>query len=143
MKVATEGRMNQAAITGMVEAHCRNAARHNGVPDAWKGYMPAELVRSPPRIVCAANLYPTFVVSGEEEQVVVIGPRHFDSVMHRHIAQLRSLGYNVEAGTEVQGFIDQHGQFHTREAAYRIALEQGQIIRDHHITGELFSEHLY
>lgn len=140
MEVVNAGRMNESAVFGIIESRCRTAAWHNGMQGAWRSYMPEELLRSPPRIVCAANLYP---VHTDGSQVVVLGARHFDSVMRRHIAQLQRLGYNIEAGTEVQGFIDQHGTFYTREAAYEIAFNNGQIIRDGHITGELFSEHLY
>jgi hypothetical protein len=45
--------------------------------------------------------------------------------------------------THEQGFIDQHGKFYSREDAWDIAKENGQIFRDCDVDGTLFSENLY
>jgi len=43
-----------------------------------------------------------------------------------------------------QGFVDQHGEFMTREEAHKVAIEAGQIIRRCGGDEErLFSENLY
>lgn len=42
-----------------------------------------------------------------------------------------------------QGFVDQYGKFHTREEAWKIAEEQGQIRQVSGRHGTLFSEDLY
>jgi len=84
------------------------------------------------RIVCSAIVSP--------EGLMVVGPRHFDSTMGKQL-MLFPTGTFL---TGEQGFIDQHGVFLTREEAYTIAKEAGQIIRrcggD---EGTLFSENLY
>lgn len=59
--------------------------------------------------------------------------------MHALLAQMSTDGRDTE-----QGFIDQHGNFYSREEAWKIAQANGQIIRrvggD---EGRLFSENLY
>jgi hypothetical protein len=84
------------------------------------------------RIVCAACL--------GEDGLMVIGPRHWDMVMHE---QNKLIGIN--AHTAEQGFIDQRGVFLNREEAFEVATAAGQIRQK---TGkpdstELFSEDLY
>lgn len=83
------------------------------------------------RVVCAAIRDAT----GQ----VVCGARHFDNGMHRAIGRLMSFTAPWE-----QGFIDQFGMFLTREEAFVVASQAGQIIRrvggD---DGRLFSENLY
>lgn len=87
---------------------------------------------SPPRIVCAA----IHLVGG----LVIPSARHFDMTMRLVIA---SIGAGTPQGSR-QGFIDQHGQFYTREEAWPIALANDQIRRrvggD---EGRLYSENLY
>lgn len=83
------------------------------------------------RVVCAA------LRNGEG--TIVCGPRHFDETMRRQI---------IESGGDwraaEQGFVDQRGEWLTREEALSVAVVAGQIIRrcggDDH---ELFSENLY
>lgn len=83
------------------------------------------------RIVCAANKK---CFTGE----IVLGIRHWDAFMHK----LDTEGDPVE-----QGFIDNRGNFHAREAAWQIALSANQIIRrvggDDKNGGTLYSENLY
>lgn len=86
------------------------------------------------RVVCAANLY--------EDGLMLIGARHWDTQMH---LQADRIGFvRKEHGAEQQGFIDQHGKFMTREEAWVVAWNAGQIIR--RCGGDdrcLYSENLY
>jgi len=98
----------------------------------WEG-------KAEPRIVCAA------CACGD---VVVIGPRHYDSTMREQIALLGDRWKEEkERQRVIQGFIDQFGDFHTREEAWVIAEKNGQIFRrcggDTLNGGNLFSENLY
>lgn len=85
-----------------------------------------------PRIVCAANKF--------ENGPLLIGARHFDQHMQVQMAYMGVKG----SDPHVQGFIDQYGKFYTREEAWKVAVENGQIVRrcggD---EGMLFSENLY
>ena len=84
------------------------------------------------RIVCAAikNDYGS----------IICGPRHWDMTMRK---QLELSGERFPASSE-QGFVDQHGNFLSRQEALKIAKANGQIIRrcGGDDTG-LFSENLY
>lgn len=87
---------------------------------------------SPPRIVCAA----VQLAGG----LIVPSARHLDMTMRLVLA---SLGAETMQGSR-QGFIDQHGQFYSREEAWPIALGNGQIIKRCGGDGErLYSENLY
>lgn len=85
------------------------------------------------RIVCAALYY---AAAGG---ITVIGPRHFDSTMHRQIRLMNLVNTHCE-----EGFIDQHGSFLNRVDARKIAVAADQIIR--RVGGDelkLYSENLY
>lgn len=88
-----------------------------------------------PRIVCAAIC--------SKNGNIVTSARHYDCNMLNIIGLMDNPEEFYHRGESDQGFIDQFGKYYTREEAYVIAKANGQIIRDHHITGELFSEHLY
>lgn len=89
---------------------------------------------SPSRIVCAAVQH--------ANGLIVTSPRHFDLITKLIIVSLKSDRKWHDAR---QGFVDQHGIFFTREAAYEIAEKNNQIIRECGNPGErvLYSEHLY
>lgn len=89
------------------------------------------------RIVCAANKLP--------DGTVLPGVRHWDSVMHRIADKLPDNARNSDiVEREVQGFLDRFGVFHTREEAWKIAFDAGQIIRRcGNDNGKLWSENLY
>lgn len=71
--------------------------------------------------------------------VVVCGPRHFDATMRKMIEQLRLTVTGAE-----QGFVDQLGNFLTREEAWDIAKARGQVRTENGICcGTLYSEDLY
>lgn len=84
------------------------------------------------RVVCAAN---RSQVTGR----IILGVRHWDSFMAQEIKR-------SDAGSDSyeQGFIDQQGEFMTREEAWEVATAAGQIVRrvggD---EGRLYSENLY
>lgn len=101
--------------------------------DDWPG-------KAEPRIVCAANLY-----VGKFGYILIVGPRHNDSTMRRHIAELGLVKSTCD--TVTQGFIDQFGDFWNRQEAWKIAEKNGQIYRrcggDTAEGGTLYSENLY
>lgn len=71
------------------------------------------------RVVCAANRFP--------DGTILIGARHWDPWMHQ---QAKQLGYTEKVqGVTEQGFIDNQRNYLTREEAWIIANEAGQIIR--------------
>lgn len=83
------------------------------------------------RVVCAA-------IRNMREDVIC-GARHFDDTMRQQII-MSAADWSVAE----QGFIDQYGEFLTREEAHKVATDAGQIVRrcggD---EGRLFSENLY
>jgi len=40
LQLAQTGKINQSCIEGLLESQARAAARHNGIPNAWRNYMP-------------------------------------------------------------------------------------------------------
>lgn len=86
------------------------------------------------RIVCSAC---------KIGETIIPSIRHFDKYTHEALDFLPSFN----PGTEVQGFIDNKGNFHTRTEAWKIANAAGQIIRivggNDANGGTLFSENLY
>ena len=101
-------------------------------------------------IVCAA----TKIVSNQGKEILLIGPRHWDRTMHLQYGLIDD-SHNIQYRDyekDEQGFIDQYGLFLTREEAWTIAQENGQIKRrvggdERVVAGEtkyrLFSENLY
>jgi hypothetical protein len=92
------------------------------------------------RIVCAANK----VRLGNGKTIIIAGARHWDNIMHQVVNNIED-----EIVDEIQGFIDQYGNFYNRLEAWIIAETNGQIIRrvggDMTLegNGRLFSENLY
>ncbi len=84
------------------------------------------------RVVCAAC---------RVGNVIAAGARHFDTVMHKQFEAMNMPG--SERGMAEQGFIDQFGLFLTREEAFVLATEKGQIKGEPNVPGVLFSEDLY
>lgn len=83
-------------------------------------------------VVCAANKFP----SG----LILCGARHWDKLMRKQADYA-----GVKGGSEEQGFIDQFGEFLTREEAMAIVKDNGQrfFIARNQSDLELFSEGLY
>ncbi len=85
------------------------------------------------RIVCAAIR--------NKDGHVITGARHYDKVM---VAQIKAVAEEGMWSVAEQGFIDNHGDFHCRVEAWKIAEEKGQIIR--RVGNDkpvLYSENLY
>lgn len=101
----------------------------------------------PERIVCAANQY----TNHNDKIVVIAGVRHACDVMYSSYRGHNSGEDILYKSTEVQGFLTSKHRFVDRKEAWKIALEQRQIVR---LVGsqsidsafedtELFSENLY
>lgn len=89
------------------------------------------------RVVCAAVKFQT-----EHGEMVIASPRHYDRTCVTMLKELRNHMAVVEVD---QGFLDQFGEYMTREEAFIVASTANQIIRtcgsEH--TGRLYSENLY
>lgn len=97
--------------------------------------MSTDTSRPAPRIVCAANR--------NQAGKILLGVRHWDKFMTDHKVWVDAFAPR-NAYKWGQGFIDQFGEFYTREEAWKVAEANGQITRDHDVCpGTLFSEHLY
>jgi hypothetical protein len=85
-----------------------------------------------PTIVCAAS-------RNRDSNRIITGARHFDKVMSMQIQPDDTRSWE-------QGFIDQYGDFHTREEAMKIVKANGQPFnaeRNGNPENQLFSEGLY
>ncbi len=93
-----------------------------------------------PRIVSAANRF----ILEDGIDIIIPSARHWDPLMMRIIMALSD---RLSTECQEQGFIDQYGNFHSREDAWIIAKENNQIIHrvggDTANGGRLFSENLY
>lgn len=88
------------------------------------------------RVVCAA-------IQAEDGEVL-LGIRHYSPDMHRQIRARPDGKKFYSAGNVQQGFVDQWGNFLTREEAWKVAEAQGQILdRVGGDGGVLYSENLY
>ena len=91
------------------------------------------------RVVCAAN-------SDQKYGIIFIGPRHFDDCMTKQMVSRIRAHELTDRETQqcLQGFIDQHGVFMSREEALAVAKAAGQIrYRCGGDETQLFSENLY
>ena len=44
---SANGEINESCISGIIESRCMDAARHNGIPNSWRNYLPYEMRRKP------------------------------------------------------------------------------------------------
>ena len=91
---------------------------------------------SPEVVVCAANRH-------RESGVIILGARHYDGVMRQAMQVCGGFPYWRNCD---QGFINQRGEFLTRERALEIARANGQVkyeCGNGTANTELFSENLY
>ena len=104
-----------------------------------------------PQWIVSAATKMGFQFEDSYETQVFCSPRHWDKTMH-HLIAVVDLNYLEHKVDETQGFVDQWGNFLTREQAWIIAKENGQIkhrcggdefIRNGETIGRLFSENLY
>jgi hypothetical protein len=97
--------------------------------------------KSQQRVVCAAIR----AADGE----LLLGIRHYSADMHRQIDARRDGEKFRHRLDEDQGFVDQHCNWLTREQAYVVARDAGQIVRPEacgqSVDGpdRLYSEGLY
>lgn len=78
-----------------------------------------DVIRGTRRVVCAAIR--------AADGSILLGIRHYSADMHAQIAARRDGEKFKHRHDEDQGFVDQFGVFMSREEAYRVADEQGQI----------------
>lgn len=111
--------------------------------------LPYESDYNPPeRIVCAANLYQHSV---GVEGIFLVGIRHCDDYMYNQEQALSECDVDLRFYKETQGFLTSKYRFVDRVTAWKIALEQRQIVRlvgsqtysSAYEETELFSENLY
>ena len=96
--------------------------------DYWKEN---NLIKPVSRVVCAAN-------RNRESGRIICGARHWDNIMRSQKLESENWG-----GWD-QGFINQFGEFLTRQEAWVVAKEQEQIRYICHEGQEiLYSENLY
>lgn len=95
--------------------------------------------RSPERVVCAAYVM--------KDGFIVSGVRHLSPDMRATMERIYGEGYWEKISRENHhiegGFINQFGEYLTREEAWVIAVERGQIFREVSSPGALYSECLY
>lgn len=91
-------------------------------------------------VVCAAIRHPN--------STIICGARHYDAIMRASI--LNMCEFDTEKARRIgwfgceQGFIDNKGQWLTREQAWEVAERAGQIrYRNVSAAGTLYSENLY
>tara|TARA_B100002049_G_C16070064_1_gene372362 strand:- start:413 stop:907 length:495 start_codon:yes stop_codon:yes gene_type:complete len=108
-------------------------AHRERVLHTYPDWMPEDQ-RPQRRVVCAA--------CRSDKGRLIVGPRHFDPIMKAQIDTMNYAGDDVGLFEE-QGFIDQWGQFLTREDAWIVAKAAHQIIRHVERPGTLYSENLY
>jgi hypothetical protein len=101
-------------------------------------YWEANNIEKPtPVVVCAACKY---------NDLILCSARHWDKVMNIQLRQIRMINEKVKAHHFIEGFINQFGEFLTREDAYIVAENAGQKIDLDGcggMPGTLFSEGLY
>lgn len=75
-----------------------------------------------------------------KEGRVITGARHFDKVMLGQMKATEGVPWWRDCQ---QGFIDQFGDFMSREEAWTVARDRQQILREVSDPGILYSENLY
>lgn len=89
------------------------------------------------RVVCAANRH-------METGVIVCGARHFDDLMRQAIRAMNDGDWDTSWNCAEEGFVDNFGNFLTRNEAMVMARKNGQILYDAGWSKtDLYSENLY
>ena len=76
-----------------------------------------------------------------KDGLIVPGIRHFSSEMREVLRRIYGEKYHLQV--EEQGFVNQLGEFLSRQEAWIIAEQNNQIIRSVSTRGTLYSENLY
>ncbi len=76
-----------------------------------------------------------------QDGLIVPGVRHFSPEMRVVLKRIYGEGYHLKV--KEQGFIDTHGNFLDRKAAWKRAEFTEQIRRNVSSPGKLYSENLY
>ncbi|QGZ15424.1 hypothetical protein HYQ20_gp083 [Acinetobacter phage vB_AbaM_Berthold] len=139
LKQAHEFEINHLAHANLAwQEKCRRL-EHYDVDELPNG----NEVNVPERIVCAANQY----TDHNGNKVVIAGVRHACDVMYSSFVGHNSGETILYRETEVQGFLTNKHRFVDRQEAWKIAVEQQQIVRrvggDKSNGGTLYSENLY
>lgn len=94
----------------------------------------------PSKVVCAAN---SLHDKGTDPKfgILILGARHYDKLMRSHHSHLNQ--DLIKDKVKTMGFIDNNGDFLTREEALMVALAAGQLIEKNPPGYKLFSEDLY
>ena len=93
--------------------------------------------RIPRHVVCAAI---------KRGPIMVTGPRHLDFIMQSQIDSMKfslKSRWSIGEGIEEMGFIDQFGNFMTREVAMQVAQSFGQLKAEIPMDKILFSTDIY
>lgn len=100
------------------------------------------------RIVAAATKI-NYVLNGRQGEIILVGVRHWDMLMHRmcdHLdPQIRELiMHHKNELVQTQGFVDRYGVFQNRRDALVVARTANQIIDERNLErGELYSENVW
>lgn len=133
IKYRKEFRRIRNAVVTFNELKERDLNECGGIP-RWQKYNQKQ------RVGCAAIRYGDYIVTGV---------RHYCPMMR---LQIEILGYKTlnayatcyhrQRAMAEQGFVSQHNEWLSREEALRVALDTGQVFRNHDLIdgGELFSE---
>lgn len=89
---------------------------------------------SPQHVVAAA-------CRSADHKIVLVSARHWDGLMRRQSAVLGLDNYNFPIGE--QGFIDQYGNYLSREEAANLVIQNKQKLREPIRGTECYSENLY
>lgn len=88
------------------------------------------------RIVCAAIR--------ADDGSILVGIRHYSSDMISQLMARNDAEKFKNKSGKAQGFVDQRGNFYTREQAWGVAFRANQIVREvEGCFGKLYSENLY
>ncbi len=102
--------------------------------DYWKDN---NIKKPQQKIVCAAC---------SNDEIILCGARHWDKIMNKQLDAIKKANPELRSSKFEQGFINQFGEFLTREDAMEVVKENGQpfdIERNGGSDKELYSEGLY
>ena len=102
--------------------------------DYWKDN---NIVKPQQIVVCAAC---------KQDDIIICGARHWDKIMNNIYRAMKAADPDIHSSKFDQGFINQFGEFLTREEAMQVVKDNGQPFNKKRNGGsdiELYSEGLY